>query len=131
MRPLPATILIVEDEPVIASAMQESLQRAGAQVLVASCIQEAIMLCSRNKPEIALLNTGKMPDKEGVAFADMLYRHFGIWPLIVTGTWQQDNPDSNSGAAKWPVLYKPFTIPQLLRFVAERAPHTSDSHPTP
>ncbi len=131
MRPLPATILIVEDEPVIASAMQESLQRAGAQVVIAYCIQEAMTLCSSEKPEIALLNTGKMSDNDGFAFADMFYRNFGIWPMIVTGAWRQDIPPADSSAAKWPVLLKPFTIPQLIQFVATWAPQTSGSRPTP
>lgn len=124
MGPLPATILIVEDEPVIASAMQESLQLAGSRVLVASCMQEVLALCSQNHPDIALINSGKMTGDDGITLADMLCGRFGVWPMLVTGARRQDIPTVVGSTDKWPVLYKPFTIPQLIRFVAEKATHT-------
>jgi len=130
MRPLPATILIVEDEPVIASAMQAILQEAGAQVLVASCMEEALTCCSRNKPKIALLNA-KLPDTDGIMLADMLHRCFGIAPLFVTGARRQDVSVPPGNEPKWPVLHKPFTVSQLLHFVAGPASRASGGHRIP
>lgn len=131
MRPLPATILIVEDEPVIASAMQESLQGAGSRVLVASCMQEVLALCIQDHPDIALINSGKMAENNEISLADMLCGRFGVWPMLITGARGQDIPTAVGSADKWPVLYKPFTIPQLIRFVSEKAKNTFCKRPAP
>jgi len=128
---MPSLILIVEDEPVIASAMQGILHQAGSQVLVASCAQEAITHCTRSKPDLALLNARKTPDTDGMALAGMLYLQFGIPVKFITGARTQDMPVSDNGDAIWPVLNKPFTMSQLIRFISDACVQPMGKCPVP
>jgi DNA-binding NtrC family response regulator len=127
----PTVVLLVEDDPVIACAMQGILHQAGSQVLMASGAQEAMAHCAQIKPDIALLNVRKTPGNDGVALAGMLCRQFGITVKFVTGARKQDMPVSESGDALWPVLNKPFTNAQLMHFVADTGAHSVGNRPVP
>jgi DNA-binding NtrC family response regulator len=127
----PTVVLLVEDDPVIACAMQGILHQAGSQVLMASGAQEAMAYCAQIKPDIALLNVRKTPENDGVALAGMLYRQFGISVKFVTGARTQDMPVSESEDVLWPVLNKPFTNSQLMHFVADTGAHSVGNRPVP
>ncbi|MBK9337194.1 MAG: response regulator [Lewinellaceae bacterium] len=127
----PTVVLLVEDDPVIACAMQVILHQAGLQVLLASCAQEAMAHCAQIKPDIALLNVRQTPETDGITLAGMLCRQFGIPVKFVTGARTQDVPASDCGDALWPVLNKPFTNSQLMHFVADTCTQPVGNRPVP
>ena len=63
--PNPATILLVDDDPVIMMVYQAGLQRAGYNVLVAKNGQAGLELAATGHPDLILLDV-RMPVLDGI-----------------------------------------------------------------
>jgi CheY-like chemotaxis protein len=123
----PTLALLVEDEPVIALDLIWRLEHLGCRVLWADNADEALVLCAQHNPDVALINFQQSGKLDGMALARRLRTRFGLWVLFLTGARPEDLAAAADYDAQLPVLHKPFTFSQMIRSIAEWAPHPSGS----
>lgn len=109
----PLTILLVEDEPLIALEMKIELEQAGYIVRTACNVESALLLCERYLPDVAILNFLYENRMDGMALACSLRTRFLVRVLFITGANWTDLENSPHFYAGHEVLHKPFTRPQL------------------
>lgn len=112
-------ILIVEDEWLVSTEMESTLEDAGYEVLgVAISASEALLMADRFQPDLVLMDIRLSGARDGVETALELYREFGLRCLFVSA--HSDAGTRERGAAAHPVgwLMKPFSGGQLLSAVA-------------
>ena len=112
------TVLIIDDEQAITSALGTYFERAGHQVLSAHTGTEGVELVRRTRPDLVLLDL-KLPDISGF---DVLERVRDLRPVVIMITGYGDVPDAvramQAGAESF--LTKPIELPHLMA-AAERA----------
>lgn len=116
------TILLVEDEPLIAMLLTDIMEDAGYNVLCTAGPAQAIALVDRaaanGEPLPDLLVTDNaMPGMSGGEMAAQITARHGLMPvLLITGQLPQ-------GDCPYPVLLKPFVeadvIAQVRRLLGE------------
>lgn len=111
MRPL--TILLIEDEPVIACHLKQELENAGHQVREVSCIDQAEKEFSRLIPVLVILNFLRKNPMDGMALARRLRTCYPAKFLLITGARREDLEASEHFYAGHDVLHKPFTLRQF------------------
>ena len=111
---MPATILLVEDEPALLALMSTALKGAGYVVREAHNGPEAIAFFDKNTWAFDLLITDmRMPRVDGPELVDILRaRRPTLKVIFISGVAM---PLRGADA----FLAKPFTRPQLLETVAE------------
>ncbi|HSF29249.1 MAG TPA: response regulator [Candidatus Tectomicrobia bacterium] len=120
----PPTILIVDDEPSIASALTRLLTRAGYQAEVACNGQEALTACQRQAYTQILCDLW-MPVLDGQSFYEALHRcQPQLCARVVFLTGDTLTPAGQAFLARTPVpvLAKPFRAEQLRALLRARCP---------
>jgi len=109
-------VLIADDEPNIAAALEYLLQRSGYQVSIARNGDEALQLIEQNRPDLVLLDV-MMPVRSGYEVCQVMraredWRHIKIVVLTAKGR----EADANKGLALGADLYitKPFSNRDLI-----------------
>jgi len=115
-----ATVLLVEDDPLVRSVARRTLERAGHRVLVADDGEAALELVGRHGDIDLLVSDLVMPGIGGMELADRLERqHSELRVLFVSG-YASEQPTDGSGLRGRAFLGKPFTPRELLAAI-ERA----------
>ena len=84
-------VLIVEDEPILAMAMELKLQKMGLNVSgIASSPDNAILHAQNNFPDIAIIDINLNAKKTGIDVANYLWKNFNI-PIIFLTSYYNDN----------------------------------------
>jgi len=107
-------VLLVEDEPVLAEIVQESLQSRGFEVVHADTIARAKAFCYDNKPNIIVLDV-MLPDGSGFDFARQIRNVDTDLPVIflTSRSLPQDVVEGfESGGNDY--LKKPFSLEELI-----------------
>jgi two-component system, cell cycle sensor histidine kinase and response regulator CckA len=109
-----ATVLVVDDEPVIRTMMTEILQQEGHSVFTAGSGAQALSVFRSHRREIDLLISDIiMPETNGPELATkMQTERPGLPVLLISGSC--DTMPANSS---FEFLPKPFSIPDLLNRV--------------
>jgi DNA-binding response OmpR family regulator len=105
-----ATVLVIDDEPVIREFVTSSLGQQGYSVLAAGSGGEALQLAISRSSELGLaLIELRLPDWDAETLSRMLRR---VRPSLPCGyvTWA-------GGGAAAPLLRKPFSHSELVAFV--------------
>jgi two-component system cell cycle sensor histidine kinase/response regulator CckA len=125
------TVLLVEDEEEVRTAVFESLQMRGYTVLKARHGREALMLCRRHPGPLHLLLTDVvMPQMTGPELAQRLgLLHPDLKVLYMSGYTSDALMERNVGAPGTAFLQKPFTPDALARAVREVLETASPSRP--
>jgi two-component system, response regulator PdtaR len=103
------SLLIVEDDFMLASEIEETLKQAGYQVLPpAQTAEEAIALAIAHVPTLALVDIELFGGKTGIEVALEMRESVGVRSIFVTG---HSDPETVAAAARaepisW--LKKPF-----------------------
>ncbi len=109
----PARILICDDEHLVAAGLANHLTELGFQVIgPARDGDSAIELCRTQKPDLALMDV-RMPGRDGLSAADLLYHELKV-PVIIVSAYS--TPEYAAGGARAGVfgyLLKPVTLDQL------------------
>jgi CheY-like chemotaxis protein len=85
------TLLLVDDEPRILSALRRTLRREGYEILTAQSGQEALSLL-RGRSVDLIVSDHKMPGHSGLAFLEeVARRHPGVPRIVLTG-WPEEIP---------------------------------------
>jgi two-component system, cell cycle sensor histidine kinase and response regulator CckA len=112
-----ATVLVVDDEPVIRSLVAEVLQGEGHSVFSASSGTQALSLFHSHDEIDLLISDVAMPEMDGPALARTLRAERPSLPvLLMSGSCE--NAQVNS---RFEFLSKPFSIIELLTRVRRLA----------
>jgi CheY-like chemotaxis protein len=118
------TILIIEDEPAIARALERLLMRDGYQAEVTTNGQEALTACERQAYTQILCDLW-MPILDGQGFYQALSHcqpQLCERVIFVTGDTFTPALQAFVEHTRAPVLTKPFTAGSLRALLAERCP---------
>jgi two-component system, OmpR family, phosphate regulon response regulator PhoB len=113
---MPASILIVEDEPAILELIGVNLEHAGYETLRAASAEEATRLLSDVLPDLVLLDW-MLPGQSGLALARRLRGDSRTRELpIIFLTARADEPDKVAGleAGADDYITKPFSTKELV-----------------
>ncbi|MBV9788610.1 MAG: response regulator [Chloroflexi bacterium] len=113
--PQAATLLVVEDDPDIQSALQHLFMMAGYQILVTSSGTEAIELLQREHVDLIVLDL-MLPDTSGYEVCEYV-RQSEIAPtpiVMLTALTQQRNVLKGLEAGADDYIKKPFVPDELL-----------------
>jgi response regulator NasT len=111
--PHPERILIADDEHLVASGLAVNLRELGYEVLgPASDGEEAIELCRKSKPDMALLDI-RMPRKDGLAAAEVIFKHMGVPVMILSAYSDPDYVTDGNRVGVFGYLLKPVTQDQM------------------
>lgn len=113
-----AKILVVEDEPDIAEALQVNLEGAGYEVLTAADGVEALRLFDREQPDLATIDL-MLPSVSGFRLVELMKRPTlpGPVPIIVITalSFEEGEDVARSGADDF--ITKPLDPNELVRKV--------------
>lgn len=114
------TLLVVDDEARILSAIKRSLRREGFELLFAGSPSEALSMLDAHRVDF-VLSDHKMPEMTGL---ELLERVAGRWPevgrALITG-WPEEVPPGRARAAGIiAVLPKPWDDGELKRLLHAR-----------
>jgi two-component system cell cycle sensor histidine kinase/response regulator CckA len=118
--PLPATILLVEDEAAVREVTREALEMGGYRGLEAGGPEAATRVVSDPSVEIDLLTDVVMPGMSGPELA----RHVsatrpGLVMIFMSGYAESETLRAAVHGVSWKHIQKPFTVDGLLARVAE------------
>lgn len=122
-----ASILIVEDEALVASYIQEVLEESGFTIAgVASSGPEAISLASASPPDLALVDIKLAGPMDGIEVAQLMRSRFNVQSIFLSGVCDPETMARAGSAAPLGFLEKPFRPSQvfnaLQRALAELQP---------
>ena len=112
------TILIADDHESIREMARQALMNLGYRVLAACDGEEALRLCKREVPSLAILDM-IMPKVGGAAVASKLTTLFNDLPIIFTSGFSQDSENVSPAMAEARYLQKPYSPTTLGRVVRE------------
>ncbi|MCU0668007.1 MAG: response regulator [Myxococcota bacterium] len=115
----PPTLLVVDDEARILSALQRSLRREGWRVLTAGTPDEALRLL-REEPIDAVLSDHKMPRISGLEVLDAAARLRPAAARLLISGWPDEIPPERLAALGVVALIpKPWDDADLKRILRE------------
>ena len=129
---MPATILVVEDEPAIQELISAALQHAGHRVMRAYSAEEAVPLVNGTLPDVVLLDW-MLPKTSGIEFArrlrgDERTRDLPVIMLTARGEEQDKVSALEIGADDY--VTKPFSprelVARIKAVLRRRAPQTTE-----
>ena len=108
-------VLLVEDEPVVRSIIQRTLERSHYRVSVATNGEEALTIAEREGPFDALVTDVVMPGMSGWELGKRLNERWaGLRVLYISGYTEDVMKDGGVVGEGLPFLQKPFLPADLL-----------------
>ncbi|HLJ63464.1 MAG TPA: response regulator [Stellaceae bacterium] len=112
--PRAVSILIVEDEALIASYIEEVLQESGFEIAgVASSGPEAISLASERRCDLALVDIKLAGPMDGIEVAKLLKARFKVLSIFLSGICDTETLQRAQAAEPLGFLEKPFRPSQV------------------
>ena len=117
----PASILIVENEALLASCIEDLLGESGFRVAgIAASGPEALALATETRPALALVDVHLAGPIDGIELACLLRHKFGIPALFLSGLVDAETMKRAEAAQPLGFLAKPFLPSQVFNAI-ERA----------
>ena len=111
----PVSILIVEDEALIASYIEEVLGESGFIVAgIAASGPEALSLAAENQPSLALVDIRLTGPIDGIELACLLRQRFALPAIFLSGLADADTTARAKAAQPLGFLPKPFLPSQVF-----------------
>ncbi len=109
----PVRVLVADDEHLVATGVANNLAELGFEVVgPATSGEQAVELCNRNRPDLALLDI-EMPGQSGIEVARILYDNFRIPVVIFSAYSDPGYVNDGNEAGVFGYLLKPVTQDQL------------------
>lgn len=109
----PHRVLVADDEHLVASGVAVNLRELGYEVIgPASDGDEAVAMCEQMHPDMALLDI-RMPKRDGLAAAEVVFRQMGIPVMIFSAYSDPDYVASGNRVGVFGYLLKPVTQDQM------------------
>jgi len=121
-RPAPRLILLVEDIPEIRVTVREMLRDLGHSVLEATGADEAEELAKIPGIDAVLTDITLDGDRSGLDLARSLSRSNPPPQIYIMTSLPPDDQTRSSAAAEFPLIGKPFSLPQLTALLATEVP---------
>lgn len=122
----PVSILIVEDEALIASYIEEVLAESGFRVAgIAASGTEALSLAAAEQPSLALVDIRLTGSIDGIDLARRLRERFELPSIFLSGVVDEQTMRRAQTAQPLGFLAKPFRPSQVFNAI-ERALNQSD-----
>jgi response regulator RpfG family c-di-GMP phosphodiesterase len=116
------TLLLVDDEARILSALQRALRREGWRILTAGTVAEALR-CLDEEPVDAVLTDHKMPRMSGLDVLEAAARRRPAAARLLISGWPDEIPPERMGALGIRALIpKPWDDAELKRVLRESLP---------
>ena len=125
-------MLVVDDDDAVREVAVRALARAGYHVLAASSGDAALALLARRNAldSVLVLSDVLMPGMTGAQLAERVERDYPAARVALMSGFSTDElARSGLGSPMRSLLNKPFTLPELVGFVAQ-AFHTAEEAPT-
>lgn len=107
-------ILIVEDEPILAMAMEVKLQKMGLFVSgIATCPNSAMLHAQNNFPDLAIVDINLNASKSGIDVANYLWKNFQIPIIFLTSYYNDTTLTQAMDAEPYAYLIKPCRNEEL------------------
>lgn len=120
MPSLPATILLVEDDPLLRDAFRMLLEDAGYRILEAASVAEAMASIEAERPALVLLDLG-LPDGSGLDVARRLREQRETRAIPVVAMTGRVGPEEREACLEAGCIeYLPKPVEPLL--LLERLP---------
>jgi two-component system, response regulator PdtaR len=114
----PVSILIVEDEALIASYIEEVLGESGFRVAgIAASGPEALSLAAENPPSLALVDIRLTGPIDGIELACLLRQRFAVPAIFLSGLADSDTTARAKAAQPLGFLPKPFLPSQVFNAI--------------
>jgi response regulator NasT len=111
--PRPGSILVADDEHLVASGIAAHLQAMSYRVIGPACDGvEAIELCRTERPDLAILDI-RMPRMDGIAAAAEIFHELSIPAMILSAYSDSEYVDGARDAGVFGFLLKPVAQDQL------------------
>ncbi len=110
---LPRTILIAEDEHLLAANLTQNLSSLGFEIIgPAATGVQAVELAKQHNPQMALLDI-RMPEKNGLEAAGVLFCQMGIPVVIISAFSDPDYLHEGARIGVFGYLLKPVQLDDL------------------
>ena len=117
----PTSILIVEDEALVASYIEEVLAESGFRVAgIAASGPVALSLAEETRPRLALVDIRLTGPIDGIELACLLRQKFGVPAIFLSGLADEETTHRAQLAEPLGFLRKPFRPSQVFNAI-ERA----------
>jgi DNA-binding NarL/FixJ family response regulator len=117
----PPTILIVEDEALVAAAVTDMLEEMGFEVTgVAGSGLEALALVAEVRPRLALIDIRLAGPVDGIELACQLREEYGVPAIFLSGAFDPDTALRAQSAQPLGLMLKPFRPSEMFNAI-ERA----------
>ncbi|HUC66947.1 MAG TPA: response regulator [Stellaceae bacterium] len=111
----PVSILVVEDDALVASYIQEVLEESGFAIAgVASSGPEAMSLASNTRPELALVDIKLAGPMDGIEVARLMRSRFNVLSIFLSGICDPETMERAKTAGPLGFLEKPFRPSQVF-----------------
>jgi len=130
MRSIPSDggrVLIVEDEPALARALQINLRARGYEVITSGTGHDALVEAARRPPAAVLLDLG-LPDLDGTDVIRKLRDWSAVPVLVLSGRTGSGDKIGALDAGADDYVTKPFSMEELMARL--RALLRRDAHPS-
>jgi len=123
-----ATVLLIEDDPIIGPTLRRTLAAAGNDALLAATAAEARSIAEERRPDLVLLDLG-LPDGDGVDLCrELRAQHPGATIVMLTARTEEVDVVIGLDAGADDYLLKPFRPTEL---VARVRAHLRRATPAP
>jgi len=117
-RSKPVSILIVEDEALVASYIEEVLGESGFRVAgIAASGPEALSLAAENSPALALVDIRLTGPIDGIELACQLREKFAVPAIFLSGLVDDRTTERARAAQPLGFLKKPFLPSQVFNAI--------------
>lgn len=114
MSDLKKTVLIVEDEYLIALGLTAQVEDMGLKVCAtADSAEDAVTQAETHRPAIILMDVRLRGDRDGVDAAQIIHDRVGSKIIFITGSREQKTIDRIDQDHPFAVLFKPISDKQL------------------
>jgi CheY-like chemotaxis protein len=111
-------VLIVEDERIVAAAMQRCLERAGCAVtFVTDSGVEALDSIPRQRPDVVVVDLRLPGDMDGLETAERIHQLYRMPIVLVTAFGDPEVVQRAEGIPGCSLLHKPFPLDRLQQAV--------------
>jgi two-component system, response regulator PdtaR len=114
----PVRILIVEDDLLVASYIEEVLAESGFGIAgVAASGTEALLLADQNRPQLALIDIRLPGPMDGIELACLMRRKFNVPAIFLSGLIDPETMRRAETAQALGFLHKPFVPSQVFNAI--------------
>lgn len=112
------SIMIVEDEAIIAKNIKRSLIKNGFTVTsVVNSAEKAIVNAEKDKPDLVLMDIHLMGEKDGIYASEQIWKNFEIPIFFLTAHSDKETFNQAKSTHPFGYLTKPFNESQLCMAV--------------